>query len=179
MSSRRSRPPCSPTYPAICSGCRCCGPFPRPAQLVGSAAVASALYEVALPFRHLSVMNPGGIYLGSVEHHLGVMALDVRRPSVGRCALPRRARCPRGRRGDGVDGAYESAAGSGVNDLGVPLEPAAGVRRSALSVDLRFRVDGHEPRPADPAPSSRYRFRPRSIGAEVDDGRAPGSISIP
>ncbi len=44
------------------------------AQLVGSHSVATTLYEIALPFRALSVMNPGGVYLGSVEHHLGVMA---------------------------------------------------------------------------------------------------------
>ena len=44
------------------------------AEALESQPVATVLYGVALPFRHLSVLNPGGIYLGSVEHHLGVMA---------------------------------------------------------------------------------------------------------
>ena len=36
--------------------------------------MAGAVYDVARPFGWLTVVNPGGVYLGSMEHHLGVLA---------------------------------------------------------------------------------------------------------
>ena len=43
-------------------------------QAVGHPGMAGAVYDVARPFRWLTVVNPGGVYLGSMEHHLGVLA---------------------------------------------------------------------------------------------------------
>lgn len=36
--------------------------------------LAGVAYEILLPFRGLTIVNPGAIYLGSVEHHLGLLA---------------------------------------------------------------------------------------------------------
>ena len=39
-------------------------------QAVGHADMAGAVYDAARPFGWLTVVNPGGVYLGSMEHHL-------------------------------------------------------------------------------------------------------------
>lgn len=36
--------------------------------------LARVAYGILVPFRGLTIINPGGVYLGSVEHHLGVLA---------------------------------------------------------------------------------------------------------
>ena len=36
--------------------------------------IASVLYELAVPFEDITIIDPGCIYLGSMHHHLGVMA---------------------------------------------------------------------------------------------------------
>ncbi len=41
---------------------------------VGAVAMAAALHEAARPFAWLTVVDPGGVYLGSMEHHLGLFA---------------------------------------------------------------------------------------------------------
>ena len=44
---------------------------------VGAASMAEALYDTARPFGWLTVVDPGGIYLGSMEHHLGLLCLTI------------------------------------------------------------------------------------------------------